>query len=65
MEVYQVTNSLTEEQTNIAKFWDCNPYVSHHKGHAMFATKKLHQGDIGLELLLLQLEKQKVLLKIL
>ena len=44
MEVYQVTKSLTEEQTNIAKFWDCNPYVSHHKGHAMFATKKITPG---------------------
>ena len=44
MKVYQVTNSLTEEQTNIAKFWDCNPYVSHHKGHAMFATKKITPG---------------------
>ena len=44
MEVYKVTNSLTEEQTNIAKFWDCNPYVSHHKGHAMFATKKITPG---------------------
>ena len=44
MEVYEVTNSLTEEQTNIAKFWDCNPYVSHHKGHAMFATKKITPG---------------------
>ena len=44
MEVYQVTNSLTEEQTNIAKFWDCNPYVSHHKGHVMFATKKITPG---------------------
>ncbi len=44
MEVYEVTNSLTDEQTNIAKFWDCNPYVSHHKGHAMFATKKITPG---------------------
>ena len=44
IEVYEVTNSLTEEQTNIAKFWDCNPYVSHHKGHAMFATKKITPG---------------------
>ena len=29
---------------DIAKFWDCNPYVSHHKGHAMFATKKITPG---------------------
>lgn len=44
LEVYEVGNSLTEEQTNIARFWDCNPYVSHHYGHAMFATKKITPG---------------------
>lgn len=43
-EVYDVTTNLTEEQIAIAKFWDCNPYVSHHKGHAMFATKKITPG---------------------
>jgi hypothetical protein len=44
MEVYDVTTNLTEEQIEMAKFWDCNPYVSHHKGHAMFATKKITPG---------------------
>jgi len=44
IEVYEVGNSLNERQTEIAKFWDCNPYVSHHKGHAMFATKKITPG---------------------
>ena len=44
MEVFEVTNNLDEEQINIAKFWDCNPYVTHHKGHAMFATKKITPG---------------------
>lgn len=43
-EVYEVTTNLTEEQTQIAQFWDCNPYVSHHRGHAMFATKKITPG---------------------
>lgn len=33
-----------EERIAIAKFWDCNPYVSHHVGHAMFATKKITPG---------------------
>lgn len=33
-----------QEKTNIAKFWDCNPYVSHHQGHVMFATKKITPG---------------------
>ncbi|WOK09597.1 vanadium-dependent haloperoxidase [Imperialibacter roseus] len=44
MEVYETGVNLSEEQTEIAKFWDCNPYVSHHKGHAMFATKKITPG---------------------
>ena len=44
IQVYEVGNNLTEEETEIAKFWDCNPYVSHHYGHAMFATKKITPG---------------------
>ena len=44
IEVYDITNNLSDEQVEIAKFWDCNPYVSHHKGHAMFATKKITPG---------------------
>ena len=44
MEVFEVTNNLNKEQTDIAKFWDCNPYVTHHTGHAMFATKKITPG---------------------
>lgn len=44
MEVYDKGNGKTNEQKEIASFWDCNPYVSHHKGHAMFATKKITPG---------------------
>ena len=44
MQVFEVTNQLNEEQLEIAKFWDCNPYVTHHRGHAMFATKKITPG---------------------
>ncbi|MEO9477377.1 MAG: vanadium-dependent haloperoxidase [Cyclobacteriaceae bacterium] len=43
-EVYDVGMGLSDQQSEIAKFWDCNPYVSHHKGHAMFATKKITPG---------------------
>ncbi|MEK9604167.1 MAG: vanadium-dependent haloperoxidase [Flavobacteriaceae bacterium] len=43
-EVYQIGKQLTKEQKAIAQFWDCNPYVSHHKGHVMFATKKITPG---------------------
>ena len=34
----------TKENIAIAQFWDCNPFVSHHGGHAMFATKKITPG---------------------
>ncbi|MEZ4995387.1 MAG: vanadium-dependent haloperoxidase [Saprospiraceae bacterium] len=48
MEVYEALKGDDEaevsERTAIAKFWDCNPYVSHHTGHVMFATKKITPG---------------------
>ena len=49
VEVYEVGNKIKEkgdsiEEVAIAQFWDCNPYVSTHKGHLMFATKKITPG---------------------
>ena len=49
MEVYRLGEQVTEdnnesEEAKIAAFWDCNPYVSYHKGHAMFAIKKITPG---------------------
>ncbi|MDO7611338.1 MAG: vanadium-dependent haloperoxidase, partial [Flavobacteriaceae bacterium] len=46
MEVYELGEKIdgSTEATEIASFWDCNPYVSHHRGHAMFATKKITPG---------------------
>ena len=41
IEVYEVGRTLTDEQREIARFWDNNPYVMHVQGHTMFATKKL------------------------
>ena len=48
-EVYDTSNRITEngdtsEEVAIAKFWDCNPYVSVTRGHLMFATKKITPG---------------------
>ena len=45
MEVYNALNADDkEDRVAIAKFWDCNPYVSHHAGHVMYATKKITPG---------------------
>jgi hypothetical protein len=43
-EVYNVVHNLTAEQRAVTSFWDCNPYVMHVQGHAMFATKKITPG---------------------
>lgn len=43
-EVYQMGKNLTDEQRQIASFWDCNPFVMNVKGHVMFATKKISPG---------------------
>jgi hypothetical protein len=48
-EVYTISNTITakgddSEEVQIAKFWDCNPYVSVTRGHLMFATKKITPG---------------------
>ncbi|WP_339916727.1 phosphatase PAP2 family protein [Yeosuana marina] len=49
MEVYNVGQQMkkegdSSEEIAIAQFWDCNPYVSTHQGHLMFATKKITPG---------------------
>ena len=43
-EVYQKSITLTEEEANIANFWDCNPYKMNVVGHIMHATKKISPG---------------------
>ncbi len=49
MEVYNISKKIEQDgdesvEVEIAQFWDCNPYVSTHKGHLMFATKKITPG---------------------
>jgi hypothetical protein len=48
-EVYDISNEITKkgdtsEEDAIARFWDCNPYVSVTRGHLMFDTKKITPG---------------------
>ena len=43
-EVFETINNLSDQQREIAYFWDDNPFVSHHKGHLMFNTKKQTPG---------------------
>ena len=43
-EVYNIGKNLTEEQKEIARYWDDNPFVIEHSGHMMFANKKITPG---------------------
>jgi hypothetical protein len=49
MDVFNLNNTIrakgdTSEEIAIARFWDCNPFVSVNKGHFMFAEKKITPG---------------------
>jgi hypothetical protein len=44
IEVYTINHDLTEEQMEIARFWDDNPFVIEHSGHMMFGNKKITPG---------------------
>lgn len=44
VDVYHTNKNLTGEQTEIARFWDDNPFVIEHNGHLMFADKKITPG---------------------
>jgi len=43
-EVYDVTRTLTDEQIEIAKFWDCNPFAVAFSGHMAIGLKKISPG---------------------
>jgi hypothetical protein len=43
-EVFEMGKNLSDDQRQIASFWDCNPFVMNVKGHVMFATKKISPG---------------------
>jgi hypothetical protein len=44
MEIKSMGDSLTDEQKNIADFWDDNPFKLNVSGHVMFGTKKFSPG---------------------
>jgi hypothetical protein len=43
-DVYNLSKHLTTEQTDIALFWDCNPFAITTSGHMMIGFKKISPG---------------------
>lgn len=56
-EVYKTKVDLTDEQREIASFWDCNPFVMNVRGHVMFATKKISPGGHWMNIVHVACEK--------
>ncbi|GAL68402.1 hypothetical protein JCM19301_2009 [Jejuia pallidilutea] len=44
MGVYNAVKNLNEEQTLIANFWDCNPFMVEYTGHMAIGIKKITPG---------------------
>ena len=58
-EVYQTVRDLDPEQLEIAKFWDCNPNISHTKGHVMYFQQQISPGGHWIHITAQVLEQQK------
>jgi hypothetical protein len=60
MVVYETVNKIDEEKEAIAQFWDCNPNISHHKGHFMFFLQKISPGGHWVHIALQTLDAEKM-----
>ena len=64
-EFYRLTNAvyaqkLTQEQLEIAAFWDCNPFALQDNGHLMVGMKKISPGAHWMGIAGIACEKEKV-----
>ncbi|WP_422082282.1 vanadium-dependent haloperoxidase [Ulvibacterium sp.] len=58
-EVYETVENLDDEQLEIAKFWDCNPNISHTKGHVMYFQQQISPGGHWMHITAQVLDEQK------
>ncbi|WP_338875656.1 vanadium-dependent haloperoxidase [Spirosoma sp. SC4-14] len=59
-QVYQVGNTLTDEQRMIASFWDCNPFAINTSGHMSIGFKKISPGGHWMSIVSLAAEKAQL-----
>lgn len=60
MEVYDIKKSLTQDQANIAMFWDCNPFALQQVGHLEFGLKKISPGGHWIGITGIACKKEKL-----
>lgn len=44
MVVYNTTGKIMMDDTAVANFWDCNPYVTKHEGHVTYSVRQISPG---------------------
>ena len=59
LDVYETVRNLNEERRAIAKFWDCNPNISHTKGHLTFFDQKISPGGHWISITGIAIEKSQ------
>jgi hypothetical protein len=52
-------NGLTQEEKNIANFWDCNPFAVQNDGHMLIGLKKISPGAHWMGIANIACEKTK------
>lgn len=60
IEVYETVNHLTDEQKEIANFWDCNPFAVQFSGHMAIGLKKISPGGHWIGITGIACEKAQV-----
>lgn len=58
-DVYDISRQLTQEQKDIAYFWDDNAFVTNVSGHVMFGTKKMTPAGHWIAIARTVLQNQK------
>ncbi len=59
-EVYKLGKNLSKEQSEIAMFWDCNPFALQQVGHLEFGIKKISPGGHWMGITGIACKKQKL-----
>ncbi|MET4082129.1 hypothetical protein ABIB40_002085 [Pedobacter sp. UYP30] len=60
MTVKNALDSSVKKRTDVAKFWDCNPFKVTTQGHIMYASKKISPGGHWMNIAGLTTKKTKV-----
>jgi hypothetical protein len=59
-EVYDLGKNLSKEHSEIAMFWDCNPFALQQVGHLEFGLKKISPGGHWMGITGIACKKQKL-----